>query len=335
MIPSALKFEDDTLLLLDQRKLPATEVWNRYRDAGDVAVAIRDLVVRGAPAIGVAAAYGVALAARSEAPDPVRSAARELIAARPTAVNLRWAVERMLARLDLARSAPGSLYAALLEEATAIHREDQAMCLAIGRNGLPLLGNSPTILTVCNAGALATSGIGTALAPVYLAHEAGRRVKVYACETRPVMQGARLTTWELARAGVEVTLLVDGAAAYLLSQGVVDSIWTGADRIAANGDVANKIGTLALACAAARYAVPFYVAAPASTFDPDTPTGDDIPIEFRSSGELSSRFVEPVSASGIEYWTPAFDITPAELISAYVTDSGLRPGGRDKKLDAE
>lgn len=332
MIPRALKFEDGKLYLLDQRRLPAEETWLTYSDPDAVAQAITDLVVRGAPAIGVAAAYGIALAGSAGNAAIVRESAERIAAARPTAVNLRWAADRMLARLDRL-SETDDVALSLLTEARAIHAEDEQMCLDIGRHGLSLLGDSPRILTYCNAGALATSGIGTALAPVYLAHESGRHVKVFACETRPIMQGARITTWELAQAGVDVSLLVDGAAALLIASGEIDSIWVGADRIAANGDVANKVGTMALACTAARCDIPFYVAAPKSTFDARVKSGKDVPIEFRSGDELSDRFSEQVSASGISYWTPAFDITPADLVSAYVTDSGIRPGGRYKKLD--
>jgi methylthioribose-1-phosphate isomerase len=326
MIPRAHEFAGDALLLLDQRRLPAKVTWLRYTTAADVAAAIADLVVRGAPAIGVAAAYGLALAGRSGDREEVRQAADRLVAARPTAINLKWAVKRLLARAGAVSD--DQLAATLRQEAEAIHAEDARMCRRIGEHGQQLLGERPRILTYCNAGALATGGIGTALAPVYVAAEAGRQPQVYACETRPVMQGARLTSWELTQAGIPVTLLVDGAAAFLLARGEVDAIFVGADRIAANGDVANKIGTYALACASARHDVPFYVAAPQSTFDPHTPAGADIPIEFRPPEELSDRFAEPVSPTGISCWTPAFDVTPRALVTAYVSDSGVEPGGR-------
>jgi methylthioribose-1-phosphate isomerase len=328
LIPRALKFENGALDLLDQRRLPGEVVWLRCSSALDVARAIQALVVRGAPAIGVAAAYGMALAAEAKDLSILQSAAVALAAARPTAVNLHWAVARMRSRAEELAARGADLAAGLTELALQIHAEDEAMCRAIGQHGLTLLSDNPIILTHCNAGALATGGMGTALAPIYLAHEQKRAVRVYACEARPVMQGARLTTWELSQAGVPVTLLVDSAAAFLLSRREVESIWVGADRIAANGDVANKIGTHGLACAAARYGIPFYVAAPASTFDDQTPTGQDIPIEMRSGDELSERFAEPVSATSIETWTPAFDVTPRELVTAYVTDTGIRPGGR-------
>jgi methylthioribose-1-phosphate isomerase len=326
MIPKAHEFTGDALLMLDQRKLPGEVTWLRYTTADEVADAITDLVVRGAPAIGVAAAYGMALAGRAGNPEEVRRAAARLVAARPTAINLKWAVERMSARAEAVPD--DALEATLREEAEKIHAEDIRMCRQIGEHGQELLCENPRILTYCNAGALATGGMGTALAPVYVAAESGRNPRVYACETRPVMQGARLTSWELTQAGVPVTLLVDGAAAFLLSRGEVDLVLVGADRIAANGDAANKIGTYAVACAAARHEIPFYVAAPQSTFDPNTPTGADIPIEFRPPGELSERFSVPVSPSGIECWTPAFDITPRALVTAYVSDRGVEQGGR-------
>ena len=328
MIPRALRFEDSSLQLLDQRVLPAREAWMACRNAAEVRVAIEDLVVRGAPAIGIAAAYGLALEGQTADLKGLRLAAEGLIAARPTAVNLAWAVERMLERADRASAGGLPLAPALLAEAKMIHDEDAAACRAIGVHGLQLLSAAPCVLTHCNAGALATGGIGTALAPVYTALESGRNPRVFACEARPVMQGARLTTWELSQAGVHVTLLVDAAAAMLIEQREVESIWVGADRIARNGDVANKIGTYSLACAAARAGIPFYVAAPRSTFDDETPDGASITIEHRDPAELSARFAEQVSARGIGFWTPAFDITPTALVTAYVSETGVDPGGR-------
>jgi methylthioribose-1-phosphate isomerase len=259
-------------------------------------------------------------------PDARQGAARRLVAARPTAVNLRWAVDRVLKSAD--GLSPAAAAPAMLAEAAAIHREDQEACRRIGERGLELLPLHPRILTHCNAGALATSGIGTALAPVYLAAEKGRDPKVFACEARPVMQGARLTTWELRRAGVDVTLLVDAAAAFLIAQGKVDLVIVGADRIARNGDVANKVGTYGLAVAAEKSGIPFYVAAPTSTFDAEAPDGAAIPIEHRAAEELSERFSGQVSASGTRVWAPAFDITPASLISAYITEREVLPGRR-------
>lgn len=328
MIVRALKFEDDALFLLDQRQLPSEVIWLRCTDAATVADAIGRLVVRGAPAIGVAAAYGMALAGRTESLDRVNAAARLLRSARPTAVNLAWAVDRMKSAALHDFDQGNSLAAAMQDEAVSIHTEDAAMCRQIGEHGLTLLSESPTILTHCNAGALATGGMGTALAPVYMAAETGRKPTVFACESRPVMQGARLTTWELAQAGIDVTLIVDAAAGYLMALGKVDSVWVGADRIAANGDVANKIGTHGLACAAAYHDIPFYVAAPSSTFDESTPEGADIAIEFRAGSELSDGFKVPVSACGISCWAPAFDVIPRALVTGYVSDRGIEPGGR-------
>jgi methylthioribose-1-phosphate isomerase len=234
----------------------------------------------------------------------------------------------MLERADRAEREGEPLDSTMRQEAEAIHAEDREMCRRIGEHGLTLLKSRPVLLTHCNAGALATGGMGTALAPVYMAQEERRHPRVFACETRPIMQGARLTAWELTQAGIDVTLVVDSAAAYLLSRGEVESVWVGADRIARNGDVANKVGTYGLACAAERAGVPFYVAAPRSTFDPDTATGAEIPVELRAAEELAAGFVAPVSPSGIKAWTPAFDITPRALVSAYVTDRGVEPGGR-------
>ena len=323
MIPTALRF-DGALHLLDQRLLPGHEVWLKYTEPDQVAQAIETLVVRGAPAIGVAAGYGLALSKGDR--KAVLAAADRLKVSRPTAVNLMWAVDRVWAA---ARSqAAADFHAEMLAEAAAIHREDQAACRRIGELGLTLFPDQPRILTHCNAGALATSGIGTALAPIYLAAEAGLRPRVFACEARPVMQGARLTTWELKSAGVDVTLLVDAAAAFLIASKLVDLVIVGADRIAANGDLANKVGTYGLASAAQRNGIPFYVAAPTSTFDSATPDGASIPIEHRGAGELSERFAEQVSASGIKVWAPAFDITPAALVSAYITEKEVIPGRR-------
>jgi methylthioribose-1-phosphate isomerase len=271
--------------------------------------------VRGAPAIGIAGAYGVVLA--SFEPRSFSREARRLREARPTAVNLAWAVDRMLRRAEREGAEPGQL----LEEAQAIHEEDRLACEAIGRAGQEALADR--VLTHCNAGALATGGIGTALAPIYVARAAGRDVQVYATETRPLLQGARLTAWELSRAGVPVTLVADGAVAGLLASGRVGAVLVGADRVAANGDTANKIGTYAIALAAARHGVPFYVAAPASTFDLSTPAGDRIRIEERSPDEVRTAGGRRTAPARVAAWNPAFDVTPHELIAGFVTDRGL------------
>ena len=295
---------------------------------GEMAEAIRSLRVRGAPLIGIAAAMGVASAARRLGASATRSSVREaceiLGETRPTAVNLKWALGRVQRR-SVAVADGVELGAALVEEAQAIWNEDRAMCRRIGEAGLSLVPDGATVHTHCNAGALATGGIGTALAPIYLAHAAGRRVQVIADETRPLLQGSRLTAWELTRAGIPTTVIGDGMSASRLSRGDITCVIVGADRIAKNGDVANKIGTYPLALAARAHGVPFYVAAPRSTFDAATPDGRRIPIEERRDDEIrglpgSGGLSVPADAA---VWNPAFDVTPAELVTGYVTDAGL------------
>jgi methylthioribose-1-phosphate isomerase len=293
--------------------------------------AIARLEIRGAPAIGVAAALGVALAARaSGASDAgglardVEAAAAELGSARPTAVNLRWAVDRM--RAALARSAaagPAAAREALVGEAVAMLEEDRALCRRIGEHGARLIEDGDTVLTHCNAGALATAGDGTALSVVYAAAAQGKRVRVLADETRPLLQGARLTAWELRERGVDVTVLCDGASASAMAAGRVSKVIVGADRIAANGDVANKVGTLPVAIAAARHGVPFLVAAPYSTLDRETPDGASIPIEERAGDEVAFCGGRRVVPEGVRVWNPAFDVTPADLVAAIITDRGV------------
>ena len=309
-VPKSVRWHDGRLWLLDQRALPDVVSEIELRDAGAVAVAIRDLVVRGAPAIGIAAAYGMALAWRGG--EDLDSAAKTLLAARPTAVNLAWAVRRML---EVAANGGD-----LVEEARTIHAEDAAMCRAIGRHGGHLIAPGANLLTHCNAGALAVSELGTATAPMYLAHERGVPFHVFVDETRPVLQGARLTAWELGAAGIDCTLICDGAAAHLMGQGQVDLVIVGTDRVTANGDVVNKIGTRALAIAAHWHEVPFYVACPASTFDSATPTGADVAIEERGGEELTASIPTPAE---VRVRNPAFDVTPAELVTGYITDRGL------------
>jgi methylthioribose-1-phosphate isomerase len=310
------------LRILDQTILPARTQYLKLQALDDVVEAIRSLRVRGAPAIGVAAALGLVIALEHASARDATCArtllpafAAKLSAARPTAVNLAWAVERV------AQAGRGASDATLLDvmraEANRVLQEDIVTCQQIGEAGLPLVPDGTRVLTHCNAGALATAGIGTALAPIYVAHALGRRVHVFADETRPLRQGARLTAWELARAGIPVTVLPDGAAASLLRDGAVDLAIVGADRIAANGDVANKIGTYPLALAARQHGVPFYVAAPQSTFDFETSTGTSIAIEQRAPEEL-----HPLPA-GVAVYNPAFDVTPASLVSGYITDAGL------------
>jgi methylthioribose-1-phosphate isomerase len=318
---------DAEVVLLDQRRLPQTEEYLRLSRVEEVAEAIETLAVRGAPAIGIAAAYGVVLGA-VHGDDPGETAAR-LRRTRPTAVNLAWALDRMA---RVARRDVGSLAA----EARAIHREDVAACRAMGRLGAVHVPDEATVLTHCNAGALATGGYGTALGVMRAAREQGKRVRVVACETRPVLQGARLTAWELARDGFDVTLVTDSMVAQLLRRGGVDLVVVGADRIARNGDVANKIGTYGVACLARLHDVPFYVAAPFSTVDLACPDGASIPIEQRSEREVlffGDRAVAPL-LDNVHADNPAFDVTPARLVRAIFTERGEVSPPSERALSA-
>ncbi len=315
--------------LLDQTVLPGEARYLEIDSVQRMVEAIRTLTVRGAPLIGIAAAMGLAAEAAAVPASGgltvtwLDAAAARLASARPTAVNLSWAVERMrrVGKEALARGEPPARVAERLRaEAQAIWDEDAAMCDAIGRAGAELVPEGATILTHCNTGTLATGGIGTALGVVYTAHREGKGIDVLASETRPLNQGARLTAWELARAGIPCRVIVDGAAGWLMAQGDVDLVITGADRIAANGDVANKIGTYALAVLARAHGIPFYVAAPRSTFDPSLASGDLIPIEEREGTEILG------SVEGMSAYNPAFDVTPAEFVVAIITDRQvLRP----------
>jgi len=312
---SPLRFVDGTLQLLDQRRLPAEELWVACRTVDEVAVSIRDMIVRGAPAIGITAAYGVAIGARTG--EPLPEVIARLAATRPTAVNLFWALKRMKARADAGASAD-----ALLDEALAIHAEDIAACRAIGQHGAPLLPEG-TILTHCNAGALATGGYGTALGVIRAAVAAGKQITVYADETRPFLQGARLTAWELQRSGIDVRLITDNMAAALMRRGEIQGVVVGADRIAHNGDTANKIGTYGVALAARAHGLPMLVAAPRSTVDLATPDGHAIPIEERDPREVTHLAGVAVAPRGVHVRNPAFDVTPAELVTAIVTEAGV------------
>jgi len=308
------------LRLLDQRLLPGEVAHCDCRNVEDVRSAVERMVVRGAPAIGVAAAYGMVLAAgKMTATD----AAAYLEAARPTAVNLSLAVRRIAEKCADGDELDADL---ALAEATKIHREDVEMCRAIGGFAAPLVERCASgggILTHCNAGALATAGIGTAVAGMYVAAAGGCDFTVYCCETRPMLQGSRLTAWELKEAGIRAVVITDGMAAALTDAGKIGMVIVGADRIALNGDVANKIGTLGLAVLASYFEIPFYVAAPSSTFDLDLPDGTGIPIEFRSGEEITCGFGRRTAPEGTEAWSPAFDVTPAGLISGIVTDMGV------------
>jgi len=323
---------DGFLELIDQTRLPTEFVRLACRDVETVWEAIKMLRVRGAPAIGVAAAYGVCLGLQPVAGatekaffDRLNEVIDYLASSRPTAVNLFWALERLrrLAQQRRGRRSPGALLADLLAEARVIHEEDRQMCRAIGEHGSALLADGQGVLTHCNAGALATSDYGTALAVIYTAAASGKRIHVYADETRPLLQGARLTAWELQRRGIPVTLICDNMAARVMREGRVQAVVVGADRIAANGDVANKIGTYGLAVLAAAHAIPFYVAAPTSTFDLAIGSGDAIPIERRDPREITHGFGRQTAPDGIDVYNPAFDVTPARLIKALICERGV------------
>ena len=323
--------EDGRLRLIDQTLLPLRLELRDCRTVEEVWQAIRTLRVRGAPAIGVAAAYGLCLAMRAHRDSDVdgfRAHLREAIAylcsARPTAVNLAWAVRRAAAAAESRLTeGPAQAWAAMLAEAHEIAREDVEVCRRIGANGAHLVPEGGGVLTHCNAGALATVAHGTALSILYAAQRRGRHFRVFADETRPLLQGARLTAYELHAAGIGVTVLCDGAAASLMRAGQVQLVLVGADRIAANGDTANKVGTYALAVLARHHGFPFYVAAPLSTFDPGVPTGADIPIEQRPEAEVAEPFGQRVVPPGVPCWNPAFDVTPAELITGIVCERGF------------
>ena len=319
--PPTLRWQDDRLVLLDQTRLPEEIVELKCRSVEDVFGAIRRLCVRGAPAIGCAAAYGVVLA--GDSPCAANAACDRLAESRPTAVNLFWALNRMRAVITAASDHGEDLKTALLNEAHAIETEDRDMCAAMGRHGASLMPVGGGVLTHCNAGALATAGDGTALSVIFAAHRDGRDIHVYADETRPLLQGSRLTAWECRQRGVPVTVLCDNAAAAAMQSGRVQAVITGADRIAANGDAANKIGTYGVACLAARHDIPFYVAAPSSTFDAALATGDAIPIEQRAAEEVTHGFGPATAPDGVDVWNPAFDVTPAELITAIITERGV------------
>ena len=303
-----VRLEPDAVVILDQRRLPGEEVELRLRSAAEVAQAIRSLAIRGAPAIGVAAAYGLSLAAARG--DDLDAAFERLVSARPTAVNLRWALEEM-------REDPTP------ERARAIHDAEVDRCRRMAEHAAELFRSDSRVLTHCNTGGLATGGYGTALGAIRAAWERGLVERVWVDETRPLLQGARLTAWELESLGIPFEVIADSAAASLMASGQVDLVVTGADRIAANGDTANKIGTYSLAVAARHHEIPFYVVAPTSTLDPATATGAEIPIEERDPAELTPRFAA---------WNPAFDVTPAELLAAIVTEEGVHRAPYDTTL---
>jgi len=326
-----LRWTGDRLELIDQRALPQRVEYVDCRSAAVVAAAIRDMTVRGAPAIGCAAAYGIALestrptfASLGEFHAALQAAFAELAASRPTAVNLFWALERMRGVYDATRAEPPErISARLVAEAVAIHREDVEVNQAIGRHGAALVPDGARIMTHCNAGALATAGHGTALGVVRSARDLGRKIAVIANETRPFLQGARLTAWEMVQEEIPVTLITDNMAGHLMQRGRVDLIVVGADRVAANGDVANKIGTYTLAVLAARHGLPFYVAAPLSTIDRNVPDGAAIPIEERAAAEVTGFRGERWAPEGVAVVNPAFDVTPAALVTGLITERGV------------
>jgi len=353
MVIPTVDYRRGSVEIIDQTLLPREERLVRLAGLDELAAAIRSLRVRGAPAIGIAAAYGMLLAIENYLKDHVRprpehvfdrvegvrafdpggldaasmkralEAARETLAAtRPTAANLFWALERMSAAAAGASNDPALLVTLVAREAFAIHTEELEIEYAIGRNGAKYIGDGMNVLTHCNAGGLATAGYGTALGVLYSAWEQGRRFHVYADETRPLLQGARLTAWELKKRGIPHTILCDGAAASLFAAGRIDAVIVGADRIAANGDVANKVGTLGLAVLCEKFGRPFYVAAPSSTFDPGVASGTEIPIEERPHDEVASICGVRTAPEGTQAYNPAFDITPAELITAIISEHG-------------
>jgi methylthioribose-1-phosphate isomerase len=337
-----IEWRDDKVIMIDQTRLPGEEIYNEYADFQSVAEAIRGMIIRGAPAIGVAAAMGVALGAREIIADTHESFFRQLdnvcdvlARTRPTAVNLFWGIERMkrVAHANADKDL-GSIRALLKAEAISIEQEDLQICRAIGSHGAPLIREGATVLTHCNAGGLATAGYGTALGVIRAAHEAGKNIRVIADETRPWLQGARLTAWELMKDNIPVTLIADNMAGWLMKKGEIDCVVVGADRIAANGDTANKIGTYSVAVLARENRIPFYVAAPISTLDLSLKSGDEIPIEERHPHEVTHLRGLPIAPAGVVVRNPAFDVTPAKYITAIITEKGFVRGDYDSGLKA-
>ena len=343
MLPT-IEWKGDTVLMIDQRKLPASEVYVTCKTANDVAKAIKTRVIRGAPAIGVAAAMGIALAMKRSKATGTKQFTTEfqrtcdlMAGTRPTAVNLFWAIERMkqiFARAAQAGESVQSIAATLEAEARHIHDEDVASCRALGAHGAALVPDDARILTHCNAGALATAGYGTALGVIRAASEQGKRVAVFADETRPFLQGARLTAWELVKDGIDTTVITDNMAGAMMRLERIDLVVVGADRIAANGDVANKIGTYAVAVLAKEHGIPFYVAAPLSTVDLGTPDGSGIPIEERNGKEVTHVGTARLTPEGARIRNPAFDVTPSKYVTAIVTEHGIARAPYEESLAA-
>lgn len=327
----SIDWKSDYVRLIDQTRLPEEEVYIETNDAAVLAEAIRTLRVRGAPALGIAAAYGILLgvqpfryASRDSFVEAFERTAALICDTRPTAINLFWAVDRLRNVLENSKEASAAvLFDQLEKDAVAIHQEDEQMCEAIGRHGATLVPDDALIITHCNTGALATGGRGTAQGVITTAFDQGKNIRVFADETRPLLQGARLTAWELQRHGVDVTLITDSMAAMIMRTCRINLVIVGADRIAANGDTANKVGTYSLAVNAKMHGVPFYVAAPTSTIDLCIATGDEILIEERPSSEISNGFGKQTAPSGIQIFNPAFDVTPSEFITAIITERGI------------
>jgi methylthioribose-1-phosphate isomerase len=339
-IPRSVEWNETHITILNQQKLPFQTEYLELKELADVWEAIATLKVRGAPAIGITAAYGLALAAQRYETDSIAEFRKllqkdrdYLASSRPTAVNLFWALDRLVASIAHTSSV-NKAKTTLVHEATRIQVEDEETCRTIGEYALSLFQDGDRILTICNAGSIATARYGTALAPFYLAKEKGINLHVYASETRPVLQGARLTTWELMQAGIDVTLITDNMAAQTMRTKRITAVIVGADRIAANGDTANKIGTFGLALLAKAFGIPFYVAAPLSTIDLATKTGQDIPIEERNPEEVTHLAGMRIAPEGVNVYNPAFDVTPHELITAIITEKGIIRGNYETALPA-
>ncbi|WP_044894009.1 S-methyl-5-thioribose-1-phosphate isomerase [Bacillus alveayuensis] len=337
-IPRSVEWNETHITILNQQKLPSETEYLELKDIKDVWEAIFHLKVRGAPAIGITAAYGLALAAQSYETESITEFKQllqkdrdYLASSRPTAVNLFWALDRLFSSIENVSSV-NEAKTILVHEAIRIQIEDEDVCRQIGEHALSLFKDGDKVLTICNAGSIATAKYGTALAPFYLAKEKGMDLKVFASETRPVLQGARLTTWELMKAGVDVTLITDNMAAQTIYAKGINAIIVGADRIAANGDTANKIGTFGLALLAKAFNIPFYVAAPLSTIDLKTKTGADIPIEERNADEVTHIHGTRIAPAGVKVYNPAFDVTPNELITAIITEKGIIRGNYTEAL---
>ena len=326
-----IEWKNNSIVILDQRKLPSVEQYIEIKTVKKLAHSIKTLAIRGAPALGVAGAYGVALSSYINKNLPIKKARAKILAdikllkkTRPTAVNLFWALEKMkMLVLNYKNHSASPLHSALLKEAKKIHNQDKELCRKIGEFGSKIIPQKANIMTHCNAGALATGGLGTALSVIYTAKRMGKHLHVYVGETRPLLQGARLTSWELKKNNIPVTLLVDSARASIIKKGIIDVIIVGADRIAANGDTANKIGTYPLAVLAKIHKVNFYIAAPSTTFDLSVKSGEEIPIEQRSAVEVSSFSKVKTAPYSVDVYNPAFDVTPNKFITGIITEKGI------------